>query len=83
MIKNNKRYGSLLIMNTMDYSKLKDKLGIINIDYNSTFTMCYAKRREQIKVRNKVHIENRLQTRQDHYDKIKAELPMLNGINEG
>lgn len=81
--KNNKRYGSLIIMNTMDYTKLKDKLGVINIDYNNTFTMCYAKRREQIKVRNKVHIENRLQTRQDHYDKIKAELPMLNGINEG
>ena len=81
--KNNKRYGSLLIMNTMDYANLKGKLGIINIDYNNVMTMCYAKRREQIKIRNKAYIENRLQTRQEHYDKIKAELPMLNGINEG
>lgn len=79
----NKRYGSLLIMNTMDYSNLKGKLGTVNIEYNSVITMCYSKRREQIKIRNKRYVENRMQTRQEHYDKIKAELPMLNGINEG
>ena len=79
----NKRYGSLLIMNTMDYTDLKGKLGIINIEYNNVITSCYSKRREQIKIRNKTYVENRVNTRQDHYDKIKAELPMLNGINEG
>ena len=79
----NKRYGSLLIMNTMDYSNLKGKLGTVNIEYNTVMTMCYSKRREQIKIKNKRYVENRVQTRQEHYDKIKAELPMLNGINEG
>lgn len=79
----NKRYGSLLIMNTMDTNNLKTKLGIINIDYNNVMTMCYSKRREQIKVRNKMITQNKLNDRQTHYDKIKAELPMLNGINEG
>ena len=79
----NKRYGSLLIMNTMDMKDLKGKLGIINIDYNSVMTMCYSKRREQIKVKNKIINQNRLNERQAHYDAIRAELPMLNGINEG
>ena len=70
-------------MNTMDYSNLKGKLGTVNIEYNTVMTMCYSKRREQIKIKNKRYVENRVQTRQEHYDKIKAELPMLNGINEG
>ena len=79
----NKRYGSLLIMNTMELKDLKAKLGIVNIEFNNVMTMCYSNRREQIKVRNKKVVQNRLNTRQEHYDKIKAELPMLNGINEG
>ena len=79
----NKRYGSLLIMNTMDTKNLKSKLGTVNVDFNSILTMCYTKRREQIKVRNKAIIQNRLNERQAYYDTIKAELPYLNGINEG
>lgn len=79
----NKRYGSLLIMNTMDTKNLKNKLGTVNVEYNSILTMCYTKRREQIKVRNKAIIQNRLNERQAYYDTIKAELPYLNGINEG
>ena len=79
----NKRYGSLLIMNTMDTKNLKGKLGTLNIEYNSIVTMCYTKRREQIKVRNKAIIQNRLNERQAYYDEIKTELPYLNGINEG
>jgi hypothetical protein len=79
----NKRYGSLLIMNTMDTKNLKAKLGTVNVEFNSLLTMCYTKRREQIKVRNKAIIQNRLNERQAYYDTIKAELPYLNGINEG
>ena len=79
----NKRYGSLLIMNTMDTKNLKSKLGTVNVEFNSILTMCYTKRREQIKVRNKAVIQNRLNERQAYYDIIKAELPYLNGINEG
>ena len=79
----NKRYGSLLIINTMDTKNLKGKLGTLNIEYNSIVTMCYTKRREQIKVRNKAIIQNRLNERQAYYDEIKTELPYLNGINEG
>ena len=35
----NKRYGTLLIMNTMDYSNLKGKLGTVNIEYNSVIRL--------------------------------------------
>ena len=45
--------------------------------------MCYSKRLEQIKIRSKLVRENRLQGRQAYYDQIRAELPYLNGINEG
>ena len=79
----NKRYGSLLIMNTMDIKDLKNKLGTVNIEYNNVITMCYSKRREQIKVKNKMINQNRLNERQGHYDLIKQSLPMINGINEG
>ena len=79
----NKRYGSLLIMNTMENKDLKNKLGIVNIDYNSVITMCYTKRRESIKIKNKMVNQNRLNERQAYYDLIKKELPMLTGINEG
>ena len=79
----NKRYGSLVIMNTMDTKNLKLKLGTINLEYNNVVTMCYAKRLEQIKIRSKLVRENRLQGRQAYYDQIRAELPYLNGINEG
>jgi hypothetical protein len=67
----------------MDTKNLKGKLGTLNIEYNSIVTMCYTKRREQIKVRNKAIIQNRLNERQAYYDEIKTELPYLNGINEG
>ena len=79
----NKRYGTLLIMNTMDNKNLKQKLGIVNIDYNNVITSCYMKRREQIKIKNRMITQNRLNERQAYYDQIKTELPMLNGINEG
>ena len=79
----NKRYGTLLIMNTLDMKDLKLKLGVVNIEYNSVITMCYTKRREQIKVKNKMITQNRMNERQAYYDAVKAELPMLNGINEG
>ena len=79
----NKRYGSLLIMNTMENKDLKNKLGIVNIDYNSVITMCYTKRRESIKIKNKMVTQNRINERQAYYDLIKKELPMLTGINEG
>ena len=79
----NKRYGSLLIMNTMDIKNLKQKLGILNIDYNSVITMCYTKRREEIKIRNKTIRQNVFNERPAHYNAINAELPMLTGINEG
>lgn len=79
----NKRYGSLVIMNTMNITELKQKLGTINIEYSSVIGMCYSKRREEIKLRNKNIIQNRLQERQDHYNKIQNELPYLSGINEG
>ena len=78
-----KRHGSLLIMNTMEVKDLRLKLGTVNIDYNNIMTMCYTKRREQVKIRNKVITQNKLNERQAYYDKIKTELPMLNGINEG
>ncbi len=78
-----KRHGTLLILNTMDVKDLKGKLGTLNIEYNNVINMCYTKRREQIKVRNKVIMQNRLNERQAYYDTIKTELPMLNGINEG
>lgn len=79
----NKRYGSLLIMNTLSYTDLKTKLGVVNIELNNVMTSCYIKRREQIKIRNKAIIQNRLNERPELYNKIRAELPYLNGINEG
>ena len=79
----NKRYGSLLIMNTTDIKNLKQKLGILNIDYNGIMTMCYTKRREEIKIRNKTIRQNVFNERPAHYNAINAELPMLTGINEG
>ena len=79
----NKRYGSLVIMNTLSVTDLKRKLGPINIDYSSVLASCYSKRREEIKIRNKSIIQNRLQERKDHYVKIQNELPFLVGVNEG
>ena len=79
----NKRYGSLVIMNTLSVTDLKRKLGPINIDYSSVLVSCYSKRREEIKIRNKSIIQNRLQERKDHYVKIQNELPFLVGVNEG
>ena len=79
----NKRYGSLLIMNTLSYTDLKAKLGIVNIEFNNVMTMCYIKRREQIKIRNKAIIQNRMNERPEVYNTIRNELPYLNGINEG
>ena len=79
----NKRYGSLVIMNTLSVTDLKRKLGPINIDYSGVLASCYSKRREEIKIRNKNIIQNRLQERKDHYVKIQNELTFLVGVNEG
>ena len=57
----NKRYGSLVIMNTLTVTDLKRKLGPINIDYSGVLVSCYSKRREEIKIRNRNVIQNRLQ----------------------
>lgn len=78
----NKKYGSLLIMNTLNSEGLKDKFGNINIEYGKLFTMTYSKRREKIKLRNKNIIQNRLDERNLHYEAIEKELPFVNGINE-
>ena len=79
----NKKYGSLVIMNTLDSKNLKEKFGMINIEYGQLFTMTYSKRREKIKLRNKNIVQNRLEERNLHYDAIEKELPFVKGINEG
>ena len=78
-----KRFGSLLILNTSDVKNLKNKLGAVNIEYNNLITMCYTKRREQIKIKSKMVTQNRIEERQKHYSTIQAELPFITGINEG
>lgn len=78
----NKKYGSLLIMNTLDSNGLKDKFGMINIEYGNLFTMAYSKRREKIRLRNKNIIQNRLEERNLHYNAIEKELPFVKGVVE-
>ena len=78
-----KKFGSLVILNTLDTTNLKNKIGNINIEYSNLFTMTYSKRKEQIKLGAKNIIRNRLDERNQHYELIKQELPFLDGINEG
>lgn len=79
----NKKYGSLVIVNTMDIKDLKNKFGNVLIDYNSLFNQIYMKRREQIKIGNKNIVKNRLNEREAYYTNVEKELPFVNGINEG
>ena len=78
----NKKYGSLVIMNTLDSKNLKEKFGMINIEYSQLFTMTYSKRREKIKLRNKNIVQNRLEERNLHYEAIEKELPFVKGVVE-
>ena len=55
----NKRYGSLVIMNTMSLTGLREKFGLIDIEYNNMFKSVYAKRREQLRIGNKNVVKNR------------------------
>ena len=77
-----KKYGSLLILNTLSTNDLKGKLCNLNIEYAKLFTMTYAKRREKIKIKNKNIVQNRLDARLAHYKDIEKELPFVEGINE-
>ena len=79
----NKRYGSLVIMNTMSLTGLREKFGLIDIEYNNMFKSVYAKRREQLRIGNKNVVKNRLDQRQAYYASIETELPFVTGINEG
>src|SRR5699024_8905855 len=79
----NKKYGSLVIVNTMDIKDLKNKFGNVLIDYNSLFNQIYMKRREQIKIGNRNIVKNRLNEREAYYTNVEKELPFVNGINEG
>ena len=78
----NKKYGSLLIVNTLNTNDLKGKLCNLNIEYAKLFTMTYTKRREKIKIKNKNIVQNRLDARLTHYKDIEKELPFVEGINE-
>ena len=79
----NKKYGSLVIVNTMDIKDLKNKFGNVLIDYNSLFNQIYMKRREQIKIGNRNIVKNRLNEREAYYTNVEKELPFVKGINEG
>lgn len=78
----NKKYGSLVIMNTLDSKNLKDKFGMINIEYSNLFTMTYSKKREKIRLKNKNIVQNRLEERNLHYKAIENELPFVKGVVE-
>ena len=78
----NKKYGSLVIMNTLDSKNLKEKFGMINIEYSQLFTMTYSKKREKIRLKNKNIVQNRLEERNLHYEAIEKELPFVKGVVE-
>ena len=79
----NKKYGSLVILNTLNTNDLLNKFKPIDISYQNLLIYTYAKRREQIKVGNKNIIKNVLSEREEHYKVINKELPFISGINEG
>ena len=65
----NKKYGSLVIVNTTDIKDLKNKFGNVLIDYNSLFNQIYMKRREQIKIGNRNIVKNRLNEREEEMER--------------
>ena len=78
-----KKHGSLVILNSMDNTLLKEKFGNLMLEYNNLFQFTYIKRREQLTIGSKKIIENRFDQRPELYNAITAQLPYITGINEG
>ena len=80
---NDKKRGTLIILNTSEVKGMESKFRPIDIKYNNLVTQFYSKRRENIRIGNRNVVKNVLPERDKHYLEVESELTFAQGINEG
>ena len=80
---NDKKHGTLIILNTAEVKGMESKFRPIDIKYNNLVTQFYSKRRENIRIGNRNVVKNVLPERDRHYLEVESELTFAQGINEG
>jgi hypothetical protein len=80
---NDKKRGTLIILNTTEVKGMESKFRPIDIKYNNLVTQFYSKRRENIRIGNRNIVKNVLPERDRHYLEVESELTFAQGINEG
>ena len=79
---NDRKHGTLVILNTTEVKGMESKFKPIDIKYNNLVTRLYSKRREQIRIGNKNIRKNTLADREQHYLQVESELTFVQGVNE-